>query len=293
MSNKRFFKFTERLLMAAMLCVSVFMTSCESNSSSSGSSDSDGGVLDVKTLLGRSFRMQKDHYGSNIETTYYQIAFKNTYFVNVHIWGNGIDEDGTYRWDNGTVDCNYTLSGNTMTINFEGTNDHKETITIQFRNGMPVGWQESEKVAIDADAGSGEAKGGTSDMFGYYSSDYFRKYIDDELVFVGKDLGRLNDLTGYVGNGYRIVDASTIWFIYERFHYREWSITNGYIYQRKTWRDSYGNTATLCYYLDTEPYEVHKYYMVGSTLVVNGTDLKLEYSNGKLSYGGQYGYTKK
>ena len=282
-------------LMAAVL-LSVCFTSCGDDKDDGGGDD---GSFSVKSLLGRSFKMQKKEGGAeNIETKYYQIAFQSIHFVNVHIWGNGFAADeGNYKWDSGTADCDFKVSGNHMTIYFVGDHDYKETIELTFQNNKPVGWTETEPVQITDDGSEGTGAG-SSEMFGYYSSDYFRSSVKQEAQDInGSNITAWNNLIlSNLNNrlAYRIVDGSTLWRVFERIHFRQQDIDSkyDYVYQTESYRID-RSAVTLYYTLDKEPYETYRYVMKGTQLVVSGYDVKLEYRNGQLIENGSFTYTKK
>lgn len=280
------------LIWLMVMCASLGMASCGGDDD-----DNDGGggsgAIDVQALVGRSFKWTQETYGGNIETKYYEIAFYNTRFVNVRCWGNGIDADGTYRWDYGASDCDFSVSGNTMTIHYVGTHSFSETLELTFKNNKPVGWEEGAGVTPSGNI-NGESASGTSEMFGYYSSDAFRAYVKSRAEACGNNVADWNNLiNNNINTAFRIVDGSTIWLVYERVHFREWD-AKGYVYQTETYRRS-SLTYTLYYYIDQTPFETYRYVMNGSKLVISGSSIQLEYKNGKLYYGsdGSVTYTKK
>ncbi|MBR1547272.1 MAG: hypothetical protein IJ637_00895 [Prevotella sp.] len=278
--------------------------------------DGDGGGssnISPSTLVGWAFQKTEKTYGGNIETVNWYVEFKTTNFAMVHMYGNGIDEDGTYRWDHGEIDCMYTVSGNKVIIEYTNSNT-TEMVELVFKNGVPNGWSVAKQGSMpiggqsDSSTGGGSSSAGSSSMFGFYSNDSFDNAVTRQITEL-KSSGNyeyswwkeyVESYNAYV-TGYQIIDGNTIQKVYQ---YTEVN-TNGrepvgdkwfvpVVYKRETHTGRSGGksiTLYVFYYYVKDSGDVLKYVVNGSTLELSdGT--KLVYNGGKLT-GDNISYTKR
>jgi len=298
---KKRFVYLMTIMMAVTLGIGV--TSC------GGGDDSDGGggsSITANSLVGWAFEMSDKYVGGeNIETSYYYIEFKTPNFVMVHNWGNGIDVDGNYRWDHGEVDCMFTVSGNTVKIDYKNSDWSKEIILV-FNGDTPKGWTIAKRGSGTSE-GSGSGTAGTSDMFGYYSSDVLYKVVSNEIKYLTEG-GNYNsgtwekNLEEYNGNGYQIQDGNTINQLFEGIEVNLNGIapkaSKGWtpvVYKKESYTGRYSNKSVTIYvffYYLTEPENAYKYVVNGSMLELSN-GVKLKYSGNKLIYDDYNTYTKR
>lgn len=298
---KKRFVYLMTIMMAVTLGIGV--TSC------GGGDDSDGGggsSITANSLVGWAFEMSDKYVGGeNIETSYYYIEFKTPNFVMVHNWGNGIDVDGNYRWDHGEVDCMFTVSGNTVKIDYKNSDWSKEIVLV-FNGDTPKGWTIAKRGSGTSE-GSGSSTAGTSDMFGYYNCDVVYNAsmrTINQIVSAGDyNVKNWQDFLQYnYGYGYKIIDGNTICRMYENVEVNTTGVapraSKGWtpiVYKKESYYGRSGKSSVTIYvffyYLD-EPDETYKYVVNGSTLELsNGT--KLQYKGNQLVYNESNTYTKR
>jgi hypothetical protein len=285
-----------------LMGIAVFgVTACGGDDSN----DDGGSTISAGSLVGWAFEKTEQYASTgNVETAHWYIEFKTTNFVMVHMWGNGYDEDGSYRWDHGEVDCMFTVSGNKVLITYKNDIGEQE-IVLTFRGTVPEGWTVAETGSGASEEGGG-GTAGTSDMFGYYSSDSFTKsvanYINDLT-----SMGNYNEKSwesieeNLWGYGYQIQNGNTINQMFERVDVntngREPKAEKGWtpvVYKTESYSGRAGSksvTIYVYYYYLAEYEKTWKYVVKGSILELSdGT--KMEYSSKKLTQGNS-SYTKR
>lgn len=286
------------VVMATYLCVGLL--SCSSDGDD-GDGNGGSGSVDMSGLIGKAFSKTEETVDSR---TTCEVGFLNPYFATVHKHGRDLDPDyekGTIwtSWDQGEVGCLYTTSGNKISVQYDNPIlGEPEYIVMTINGNKPEGWeyigQANGKTSFD----TFDAKPGTSDMFGYYSSDVLRELIStavSDMVAAGdKNKSSWEDLENYWSMTYRIVDGNTIQRVQEGVSLKE--PRDAYVYQTETYTvESLGRSATytLYYYFDTSYYEeAYKYVMNGST-VVKSDGTTVQYQDGKLIENNGYSFTKK
>jgi len=296
--KKSLFVWMTIVLMGAM---SVSLTACGSDDDGDGGSGGSGNI-NPASLVGWAFEKSDEYYGSsNLETTYWTIEFKTENFVMVHMRGNGMDEDGSYRWDHGEIDCMYTVRGNQVTIDY--TNDGgTQQLVLKFVKGVPEGWTVSKRGSVPittagSDDSSSSATAGSSQMFGYYSNDAWVNNVVMQnirgLISAGDyNINNWKDFVESYNYGYQIVDGNTINRMYERVEVnvtgREPTGDKWYhpvVYRTEQYSGYSGRqrvTIYVYFYYLADYEATYKYVMNGSTIEVsNGT--RLVYNGSKLT----------
>lgn len=281
-------------MLAVVLCVG--MSAC-GGGDDDGAGGGDGGsqAINVAALVGKTFYKTETYTGGeNVETKKYSLTFKTQYFATVSISGNGVDDDGTYRWDYGEKDCPFSISGNEMTIEYKGDKDYQETLRLVFRNNRPEGWSGGDGGSTVVTPGDTEpATAGTAQMIGYYFPDGIYQVAKNEgqRLYQAENTKDWTSYIDYNDLGYRIVDASTIHVVEmgalgadptKKGYNAVVLASDNYTLQRK----SYG----VYYYAFDFAKEELRYVVKGTTLQLsNGKTIT--YSNGKLTEGTR-SYTK-
>lgn len=121
-----------------MAMVAGTLVSCGGDDSNDGGGSAS---LDATKLIGKTFSSSDATYGVyDGAQKKYEVKFINERIATVHIFGRDLGDYGYERWDKGTVNCPYTISGNTVTIDYK-LGDLVESIVMVFKNNLPVGWE--------------------------------------------------------------------------------------------------------------------------------------------------------
>lgn len=182
------------VLLAVLVCGGAFsLVSCGSDDNSDTAAGQVVESVNVNSLIGKRFVYNDQYLGgdTNIETQTIEVIFLSKYFVRVSFGGSGIDLEGSYRWDNGTSDCAFTVSGNKVIINFEGEDDFKKTFSMTFNGSQLVsqGWFDGGEykdiptypnLSGEATAGSNTLKGCYAEGFSSLASSHFAGTIYGE-----------------------------------------------------------------------------------------------------------------
>lgn len=127
------------LAMLLMVMAAGMMVSCGGDDG--GESGGGSGTLNASMLIGKTYTSKDATYGTyDGAQKNYEVKFINERIATVHTYGRDLGDYGYERWDNGTVNCPYSISGNTVTINYKN-GDMKETIVMTFKNNAPIGWE--------------------------------------------------------------------------------------------------------------------------------------------------------
>lgn len=286
------------IIMAAM--VSIGLSSCGSDDDDNDGNGGSGSV-DMSGFIGKVYSKTEE---SVDHSKTYEVGFLSPYFATVHKYGKDLDPDydkGTIwnYWDQGEVSCMYTTSGNKISVQYDNSIlGEPEYIVMTISGNKPEGWEYEGKTKGKTSFDTFDAKPGTSNMFGYYSSDVLREIIStaaNEKVSIGYlNRSYWEDLENYWSTAYRIVDGNTIHRVYESVSLKE--PKDAYVYQKETYNvESLGRSATytLYYYFDTSYYEeAYKYVMNGSS-IVKSDGSTVQYQDGKLIESNGYSFTKK
>ena len=283
--------------MMALGCCLIL--SCSSDSDDDGNGGKS--TVDMSGLIGKTFSKTEESVDSRKT---YEVGFLSPYFATVHKHGRDLDPDydkGTIwnNWDQGETSCLYTTSGNTVSVQYDNPIlGEPEYIVMTISGNKPEGWEFAGQVSGKTSFETFDAKPGTSNMFGYYSSDVFRKIVStaakEKVSFGDKNKSSWEDLESYWSMTYHIVDGNTIHWVQEGVRLKE--PRDAYVYQTETYTvESLGRSATytLYYYFDTSYYEeAYKYVMNGSSIVISDGSA-VQYQDGKLIWSNGYSFTKK
>lgn len=169
------------MAMFVIAVVAGMMVSC------GGDGDDDGGgsgSLDITKLIGKTFTKKDASYGTTDGAQkFYEVEFKNERLATVHMYGRDLGDYGYERWDWGTINCTFSVSGNTITIPYQN-DQFQETIVMVCKNNMPEGWE------LTNDKGY---SGGTTEWLtpGYY----FCQEVSQTYASV-RDMAAMGDKNG-------------------------------------------------------------------------------------------------
>ena len=272
------------LLMALLVTMmSIGLSSCSKDDDDGGGGSGGSGSLDVNTLVGKTFYAEDMSY-RDTGNSYCEIKFKTPYFVSVHKWGRNLDEyskTGYSRWDYGWIDCMFDVKGNAITIHYTNYS-FTEEIMLTFKNNVPVGYKLSDDEGNSGlNVDYGDAKSGTSDMFGFYVDKSYSTFMRDLKYIYFENLAAECDR--WFGTGWLIIDGNTIGYTDSYVSLRQPSTNDTSVKTYHTENLYLGKknyTLYFCYYVD--PNNTYKYVVNGSNIMVSNGDV-LTYSKNQLT----------